>query len=93
MCSLFSLKRLFSKDIRPDYCTPQSGVLLTTSNAVTADRLKLLAANVVSRRSRGSMSAICALFVSEYVYSIRNAAVQILFHVALLIIKQHGGEN
>jgi len=81
MSSLFSLKQLFSKEIRPDYCTPQSSVLLTSSYAMTADRLKLLAA---SRRARGSMSAICALFVRESIYSARSvAAVAILSHVAV----------
>lgn len=63
-----------------------------SSCAVTADRLKLLAA-AANRRARGSMSAICASFVRESIYSVRSVAVPILFHVAVLIIKQHSGKN
>ena len=90
---MFSLKHLLSKEIRPEYCTQQSGVLLTSSYAVSADRLKLLAVNAASRRPRRSMSAVCALFVRKSIYSVRSVSVPILFQVAMLIIKQHSGKD
>jgi len=92
MCSLFSRKYLFSIEILPDYCTPRSGFLLS-SYAVTSDRLNVLTANAASRRARGSMSAICALFVRESIHSVRSVAVPVLFQVAVLIIKHHSGKN
>jgi len=66
---------LFLKEIRPDYCTPQSGVQLTSSCAVTADRLKLPAANAASRRARGSMSAVAHyLFVNPFTQKCRGSS-------------------